>query len=371
MKQIKIYACTPVAFHYRQDFLIRDTGLFASQLREMGVESKNIMPLPWHDDDIRDDGNLIRTELKNLYSEKWWRSLKLDGLVLYSWGAPRYTGLIRAARRAGIRVHLHMDIGGLFLQKPEILSQRLKYEFMQPLFALHMKYASVVTMGQPMIEKLGELPFYSSVLKGKTLPMACPVAPRFVYDGRPKEDKLLCIGRWDDEWFKRTNFLKQTLEYFYATPRSTVTEIYGAVPDHLKAWHAALPEDVRSKISLKGYLQNHLLFDVYNSARAVICTSRSESSHIVSAEGLCCGCSVVAANRPTLVNHQWYATRESGTISKEDTPQSLAAAIAEEMQLWDEGKRNPAAIAAAWHPYFHVPQVVKKIFPILAESTEP
>ncbi len=368
LSSYRIYTCTPVSFHYRQDFLIRDTGLFATQLRSIGIESKSIMPLPWHDDDIRDDGHLIRVELKKLYSASWWRTLNLDGLILYSWGAPRYTGIARAAKRAGIRVHVHLDTADSFFRKPEGLFSLLKYYAWHFLTSRHVASADVITIGAPLIDQFQRHPFFGKAFTQKALPIPCPVADSFDYDGTQKENTILFIGRWSDERQKRTKLMMQTLNTYYAVPRSTVTEIYGKLTDELKTWHAALPEHIRTNIRLQGYVPNAELRAVYRRSRAIICTSSFESSHIVSAEMLCCGGAVITPRRPGLANLVWYTTGNSGSIAEEDTAESLASAIATEMGKWDSGQRVPQQIADHWQPYFHATKVIPLIFPFLKSS---
>lgn len=93
----RIFTCTPVAFHGNDFFFSRDTGLICMNLRKIGAESLAVMPLPFHEDDIRED--IIRVPMEQLKSPDWWRTLKLDGVVLYSWGAPRYTAIARPLRR--------------------------------------------------------------------------------------------------------------------------------------------------------------------------------------------------------------------------------------------------------------------------------
>ena len=88
-----------MAFHANRGFHIRDSGLIARHLRLLGLESKCIMPLPYYDDDTERD-NLIRVEMEKLRDPEWWRSLGIDGVVLYSWAAPRYGAIARAIRRA-------------------------------------------------------------------------------------------------------------------------------------------------------------------------------------------------------------------------------------------------------------------------------
>ena len=106
-----------------------------------------------------------------------------------------------------------------------------------------------------------------------------------------------------------------------------------------------------------------MLFDVYNSAKVPLCPSLYESSHIVSGEALCCGGSVVSACQPILLlDVVWYTTKDSGTVAREDTPESLADAVLEELRQWEQGHRNPAAFAAHWQPFFHADKVIEQIF---------
>ncbi len=364
----RIFTCTPVAFHGDARFFTRDTGLICMNLRKLGAESMAIMPLPFHEDDIRED--IIRVPMEQLKSVDWWRSLNLDGVVLYSWGAPRYTAIARAIKKAGIKLVIHLDTNGDFFldaaPRKRSLATRLKEAVTHPLIdilrARHLEYADVITCAGPVGESILQKPFYGS-LKGKFFPFACPVSPSMAYDGRPKEDKIIAIGRWDDVYQKRPELLMQTLSALYASGCTAATDIYGNITEGMRVWHAALPQDVQAKISLVGLVPNHMLYGVYNSAKVLVCPSLYEGSHNVSAEMLCCGGSVVSACQPILLRDVvWYTTRNSGTVAKEDTPESLAAAILEELQQWEQGLRSPAAIAAAWQPLFHADKVMAKLF---------
>lgn len=361
-----IYTCTPYPFHANDFFFIRDSGLISQTLRSLGAESKAIMPLPWHDDDRR--GDVIRAEYSLLESEDWWRSLQLDGLVLYSWGAPRYRRVARAIRRAGIRLVIHLDSSGhfygLFPPGTPWWKKLCTYALglgQDVLRARHLRYADVITMSAPTAESLRHRLFYGEDIAAKCCPMPCPVSPEFCYDGTPKHSQILCIGRWDDHFQKRPEVLMQTLDAYYAGNGAATTLVYGTITQELRQWHAAHPE--KGKIRLIGNVPNRDLRQAYRESRVLLCTSLFESSHIVSAEALCCGCSVVAPNRPDdLRCVLWYTTRDSGTVSREDTPVSLAEALARELVHWESGRRDPADIAAAWSPCFHIDRILKKLF---------
>ena len=364
----KIYTCTPVAFHANDGFFIRDTGLISDGIRRMGIESKCIMPLPYHEDDQKE--HIIRTSMSNLKSVQWWKDLGIDGLILYSWGMPKYNSIARAIHKAGIRLVIHMDTSGNFDKLlPEQYTPSKAFvkwctSTVKNFFrAKHLKYADAITMARPVAEVISKKRFFNKSIVKKNVPMPCPLSADCFYDGRNKKDIILAVGRWDDK-VKRADFLMKALDLFYQHSQKIETRIYGTLTTELINWHKLLPPDTKKRIKLNGYISNNFLRDEYKKAKVIVCTSRSESSHIVSAEGLCCGCSVVVSNRPDpLRTVSWYTTKNSGTISEEDTPESLAKALIHELGEWEKGNRDPQAIAEAWSPHFHINKVLPHLFP--------
>ncbi len=364
----KIYTCTPVAFHANDGFFIRDTGLISDGIRRMGIESKCIMPLPYHEDDQKE--HLIRTSMSNLKSVQWWKDLGIDGLILYSWGMPKYNSIARAIHKAGIRLVIHMDTSGNFDKLlPEQYTPSKAFvkwctSTVKNFFrAKHLKYADAITMARPVAEVISKKRFFDDFVIQKNYPWPCPISVDCYYRGTPKHDTIMCIGRWDDS-VKRPQFLMSALSNFYLNGGRAITKIYGTISEDITSWHQQLPSSIKEKILLIGYLQNNLLRNELNKAKIVVCTSRSEGCHIASAEGLCCGCSVVVSNRPDpLRTVSWYTTKNSGTISEEDTPESLAKALIHELGEWEKGNRDPQAIAEAWSPHFHINKVLPHLFP--------
>ena len=365
----RIFTCTPVAFHGNDFFFSRDTGLICMNLRKIGAESLAVMPLPFHEDDIRED--IIRVPMEQLKSPDWWRTLKLDGVVLYSWGAPRYTAIARAIKKASIKLVIHLDGDGDFFdelrQAPPTFFRRCRnlvvHSTIDFLRGRHLKLADAVTMSPPVAEMLRHRMFYGAAVADLVEVMPCPVSPHFTYDGRAKRRKVVCVGRWGaEDAIKDPELMMQASQLVVQKDAAVVVEIYGRYGEQVAAWHAALPEEQRARILLKGFTPSIALKDVYCDAMASFCTSKKESTHIASAEALCCGCSVVMPARPALVIPRWYASKDCGTVAKEDTPESLAHAILEELRQWEQGRRNPAAIAAYWQPFFHADKVMERIF---------
>lgn len=369
-----IYTCTPVAFHANRGFHIRDTGLIARHLRRLGLQSKCIMPLPYYDDDD-DLEHLIRVSMKELRDPKWWRSLGIDGVVLYSWAAPRYNDIARAIHQAGLKLLLHLDTSGSFWKlswQQARLLQKLKLCIKIPVIdflrARHMHYADYITASRPVIETLRHRLFYGETIARKGQIMACPVACECSYDGTPKTPDILFIGRWDDLFQKRPQYMMAALEHLFgplaaSLPGNTHAIICGKLTPALEAWHQTLPEHARKAISMKGYVDNALLPALYSRAQMIACNSRYEGSHNVSAEALCCGASIVCANRPDdLRTVHWYTSQNSGRIAREDTPESFAEALRDELLSWQRGERNARTIAQSWQPLFHADQVMARIF---------
>lgn len=364
----RIYTCTPYSFHANEQFFSRDSGLICMQLRALGAQSMSVMPLPFHDDDVRGE-DVIRVSPEQLEDASWWQEQHLDGLVLYNWASPHYLKVAKAVRAAGIFTVMHFDAAGpeLDIQKASLpwplrMWAHLKNIPVNILRAANMRCADVITTSPLVQKKLAEHPLFGPEIAQKCFPMPAPVDPLFAYDGTEKEDLVIFAGRWDDELHKRPQMMMQTLEALYSNEQPARVEIYGPCTEALQRWHASLPESVRPQISLCGAIPHECMAHVFNRARVCVCTSVSEGCHIASCEALCCGCSVVVPRRPVFLDVViWYA-EQCGRVSAADTPASLAFALTEELTAWREGKRNPASSAARWQPIFHIDTILKQIF---------
>lgn len=353
----KIYTCTPVAFHANARFFTRDTGLVSRILRELGYESKTIMPLPWYDDD--DDEHVLRVTPTQLRSSSWWRSRELDAVVLYSWGDPRYTLIARAIHRAGIKLILQLDFNGHFL--PCTKFPRLLREWaVNFLRAKHLNYADAIAASPvAKIHLLGDKRYGLPIAdKCRTMPTA--VDSCFTYSGETKEKRVLFVGDWEDP-IKRPAYMRETVQLLLEQEPHVQVDICGNFGPACEAWWQALPSEQSRRVHLLGAVKHDELPALYNRAMVSVCTSESEGTHGVSSEALCCGCSIATTNRERLRMVHWYTTRDSGTIAKDDTPAALAAAIQDELYAWQCHKRAPHTIAQSWQQVFHTAQALPRI----------
>lgn len=385
---MKWYTCTPVAFRGDESFFERDSGLWSRALRELGIESRAVMPLPGSPSDLPE---LLRVPPSRLESASWWRSLGIDGVILYSWGLPRYTPVARAIRGAGLQLVIYLDSngemypwrywrGGTALMR-DALIHRFGPWAGAAAFAAKMVYAHAVKpfaynwrqrAHLALADRIGvPLPHTREVYRSmrflygdameRLVLMPAPVSGSFHRTGAPQEDLLVCIGRWDDDFAKRPRLMMRCIEQVLAKAPSLHVALCGNETDELHAWLAQLPDELRGRIEWKGYVQHGELPALLNRARMVLCTSRSESTHFASAEALCCGCSVVAPGHYGLEALRWYASGASGTIARSDAPEDLVAALLAEREEWNAGRRDPARISSLWCSRLHATSTLRRI----------
>lgn len=384
---MKWYTCTPVPFRGDHTFFSRDSGAFCKAFQKIGVESRAIMPTPVQEGD---DPDLIRTDYANLENPAWWKSLGIDGLVLYAWGMDKYLPIARAIHEAGIFLVVYMDTSGLFFPwqywLPITKDMWIKNTFLHgnikgsALFFLrmlknhtwnlisrgrikHLDQGNMVTFPMPAaIQSIRDRKWlYGKSIVRKLALIPNPISSTCNYGGE-KRNIIMAVGRWDDLLYKRPHLLMSTLELAMPQAKHWEAEIYGNIPPFLQEWHGHLPEDVRSRIHLAGYLPNAKLQKKYSRAKISICTSRSEGTHIASAEALCAGASVVGPHLTPMLNClQWYVSHDSGTLSPQDTPESMAGALLEEIRCWEEGKRSPEKISRHWCSLLHAENSCKRI----------
>jgi len=388
MNNKKWFTCTPVAFKGDHTFFHRDSGLFCKAFQEIGIESKAVMPLPSQEGDWPD---LIRTEYKNLESADWWRSLDVTGVLLYSWGVSRYTSVARAIHQSGAKLVIYMDTGSAvypwedWTSRTKLFFRVAKYRHGRwyPMHALasilwahslglanyprrraHLGYADIIGLPTSYaVDAYKRVPFLLSDNSKKRIRFVpCPIAWHFRYNSEiTKEPRIIAVGRWDDEEPKRPRYMMEAIEQVCQQNDRYVFDIFGHIPAFMQQWHKDLPESQKARIVLHGIVPNQLLVEYYQKARVCLCPSMHESTHLASAEAICCGCSVVVANTPFLRGVHWYTSENSGTVAPEDTPTAFAAAIEDEMHSWAIGKRDPTQISNHWTKRLHATNTARNI----------
>ena len=392
------YTCITKSFAGNSAFFARDSGLLSRGFRKIGVDSAAIMPGERRPDDEPD---LIRTEYANLEDPAWWRSHRLDGVVLYSWGLPTFTPVAKAIREAGIFLILNQDSSGVLfplvrpwdalrtqftcytiesgpitgiLKTALWTAYRLTVGFARLEFgrASHLALGDVVSCVSPVaaeryriyLKHMGKPGLGINV---KVIPH--PVADYFGYDPSiPKESRVISIGRWDDHAQKRPHFLAETITLTLRLHPSALFDIIGNPTPLLQEWYNGLEPGEQARVNLLGKVPNDQLPSYYSRASVLLCPSSHESFHIPAAEALCTGSTVVAPRLASLASFEWFCEDHPESLANDDTPRSLADALLCELTAWESGARNPKAISEKWISRFHSTNVCHQILEAFRQS---
>jgi len=193
--------------------------------------------------------------------------------------------------------------------------------------------------------------------------MPCPVAPRFIYDGRKKEAIIIANACWDLAR-KRPDYLVKSIDTLFSMDDRVLVKIIGPCDDIILDWHKNLPADQQARVMLLGFVDNCDIPEHYQNAMISISTALSEGCHIPSGEALCCGASVVVSNRHELEVVQSYTKRNSGRVSELDTAESMGKVMFDELNAWRNGERDAHEISKAWRTSFNCNYTLPLIFNI-------
>lgn len=393
---LRIFTCTPVDFRGDGSFFSRDSGLFSRGLRANGVESMAIMPGPTRPDDFTDQ--LIRTDPANLISSEWWKDLRIDGLVLYSWASPRFTSVAKAVMEAGIPSLVVMDTSGVISPwansqdwRKESFSQRY-YERSSWIGMIkglasdalelithrvskarqaHYEAASAIGVVTPLaarwvrqeIRRLSP----SQELDEKVIYLPHPQLDDFRYDGRKKQNLIVSVGRWGKEDWGQKNprLLLDALDLFLEEYGDWEVKIVGREATRLSDRFPSRIGSDRSRITFLEHVNSEELISLFNDSRIGIWSSRWEGQQGTAAQALCCGNSVVAPFSGAMSCFRHYISRESGRLAGHFDPVALCDELCLEAESWLYGQRDATRISEIWCEEFHAREVAGKALQIL------
>lgn len=353
-----------------------------------------VMPGPSWEGDHKED--LIRTDYSNLENASWWKSLGLDGVVLYAWGSPNYTKIARAIHESGTFLVSSIDASGLmspYRAFPEyaklLFSSRMARQGIIPGFITagaaltrslvpglfdrkrleHLSYADCVTLVTPqgaeimkdLARRFGHLEIANKV---RYLPH--PQLSHYAYDGKPKENLIVTVGRWArSDWHqKNPKLLLQALAGFFERRKDYHAVIVGNSSDLLLPLIDRYCRDMKDRIELAPFLSPQQLRDLYLRSKIGFWASSHEGQQGTGAQALCCGCSVVSTGGVAMSCFAHYASRASGRQSLRNDPKFLADALMLESLAWDDSSRDPSRIANEWCAELHEVNVARRVLDI-------
>ena len=373
------FTCTPVAFGGGPDFFARDSGLLCRGFQALGCESRAVMP---GERKPEDDADLIRTDFANLESAAWWRSHQLDGVVLYAWGSPKFRKVARAIHQAGIFLVLNQDNGGLisplagfrgWLAEQRILSGGEPAEFLtavargiagllvtDPLRAVHLMQGDIIACVSPEAARhyrtLCRI-YGGRKLQGRVQVLPHPVETHFQFSGT-KCRQVVCVGRWGDARQKRPALMLDTLGRLLAEDQETSITIVGEITAELRAWQTG---QGNGRVRLAGRVGREQLQEILSRSQVFYSPSAFESFGIAAGEALCCGCSVVAGDSPSMASFGWFVSEKSGRLAPTDDAAGHLEALRQELACWGTGGRSPEGISEHWSGELHADKIASRI----------
>lgn len=102
-------------------------------------------------------------------------------------------------------------------------------------------------------------------------------------------------------------------------------DIYGEGPQKEELVELTKELGIEDKVNFKGFVQNTLLPDVYNSVSVSVSVSDSESFGVVAVEAMACGCPVITSDADGFT--EVVKDGETGFIVPKRNPEATAAAI--------------------------------------------
>ena len=198
------------------------------------------------------------------------------------------------------------------------------------------------------------------VAANKLAAIPYPVAEAFCTEPikTPKVNRVIAVGRWDS-YQKNAPLLAATLERL---TRYGCTTEFLIVGNGAEAAFSSVAK-LNPNIHLLGIQPKEQIVKLMSDSRFVIIPSRWESGPIVANEMLALGGSIVGTPIPTLIG----LVEESrfGRVSIKHIADSLASAVVAELEAWDQGRRNPLAIAEKWRQKVSPNSVAKRIIELL------
>ncbi len=368
-------------------FWFRDLGALTQEFLRTGVDSKFVAL--GSQAKMEAGKPLILCSREEMASTDWWKSHNVDGVVLNSWGAPRFTPIARAIKFAGARLIIRLDTDGIKSPRTDFkrylssaylgardggtrfpaasalcksIAFRLFPQIHDLKFFDHLELADAVlveslpakryierlakTHGRsPAIRKLHVLPHFAAVEKG------CDPA-------LPKKSQILAVGRWDATQKDGASLIRALGRALEARSDYTA-KVVGSGRDYIEPFYRELPESIQRRLVLVGLQTHEQVQQHCRESRIIFFSSRFEGFPFAASEALCCGCTVVGS--VTLPSMSHIATCGGGTVALSRSVTNLADALVVEVDAWETGWRDAESISTKWMSEISLKSVAKKI----------
>ena len=309
--------------------------------------------------------------------------LKLDAVIAFTWF--NCADIITAIKHAGVNVLIRGDSDGLFsihqflahhirvrMSGTRGLMSRaagIKHLLQRYLRSYQMedfnRLGSLIATDVAVLETEEAARNVEGFLrrcKREDLIDKLTVVPHFVADDflhaeikRERGNSVVAIGRWEDPQ-KNAPMLAKAIEMHLSKNPQTQFHIIGGERgrEEFAQLTTTYPQVVyvgpQDAVGVREYLSN---------ARVLLSSSRWEGSPVVGNEALAMGVTVVGTPIPAFIDI--CSRGPFGTASNNHSAVGLANALSSELKAWENGQRDPQAIADFWRPRLSSEVVVSEL----------
>ena len=370
----RIICALPIPYGPNWGFWTRDAGLMVLTLRDMGYDAWLVSL----GDATTDTTNrpVMAVPLEELSMPEWWQAQKPDAVVLSGGSAPRHDAMRKAALSVTPRVVERLDTDGVrsarLFPGPYLVRAIGGYQDQLPAYARELSlplaaartalfYAFPRLMDERMVATMMRLPamMAESPIALDRMQRMCqtysghqhhiamiphPVNEAEIhYDGTPKENVLISVGRWDS-YQKDYPLLRKIIQGFLERHPDWKAMVVGRGIPAADFDPGRNTEEWRTRASFHTKLEHAELAKAYNRSKIYLMASRYESFCIAAAEALCCGGSVVGSC--TVPTSYYFAENNAGRVVDPRNLRTFLSALDAEVDSWTKGERNPESISS-------------------------
>lgn len=365
---------------YRDIHENKDPGLIVMGLQELGAEAI-MLTTPKHElSDYQAPFPLVATELSN-----WVRTIKEirpDCVIIYHALGRDFTQLLTALHTVGIPVIIKADSDGNLSPYPyfkEFTNRYFRQSFTEGMKAVAKIiipwYADQWLLAN--FKKTRGMIVESPLAKERTLKVLAmktkanfaaeiyvipdPVSPLFT-QGQieiQRNNQIVSVGRWDDTAPKNPRVLLKAITRALEVRADYTAIVVGSGESNIRMWTNLLSQNIKERIHVVGPLRPDKIKLLLTHSKIFLSSSRWESFGIAAAEALCSGCTLVGPDLPSF--RYLMAEGLTGTLGENSTYVALYRALTREIDLWDQGARDPMAVATRWRIALEYRTVAKSI----------
>lgn len=312
----------------------------------------------------------------------FWKNQDITHLIVYSWLSIRYTKLIKAASKAGIKIYLKMDSDGslLYPDKPTFMKARgLNNSVKQKLiYILRLFQWSIIPKIISKIRiqqiELSDGIFIESPLAKKILSKSLKhwskenLIKKITIIENPieweaqmhyKENVVLCIGRWD---YKQKN-AKTLIAVLNQLKTTWSVKIIGAYAQKV----ASQIKNINLEVSAENDVKHSEILKIIANSKIIFMPSLWEGFPLSACEGVTAGCSIVGGPLPSLVH---LTSKNNGTIANDFKTNSLLHALERDIERWENGYYDAEKIATEWRAILNPEVVVNKMLNVMRSDNK-